>query len=167
MGFGPTPPGTGSHPGCEAVWFARSDVAGEARRSPVDADVDDGRSGLHVLGADQVQHAHCTTRISTCRVTAARSVVWLWVIVTVASRCGSRWAIGRPHQVGPAYHETAREPWIGTPSTSRSSTTPLKIQGRKPARCGAGGPALAVVRPYDILTHRDTVDQCRGVQAGG
>lgn len=54
--IGPTPPGTGVSRPAAAVHLARADVAGEPGVGPVDADVDDRRPRLDVLGADEPGH---------------------------------------------------------------------------------------------------------------
>ena len=53
------------------------------RRDAVDADIDDRRAGLDHVSRDEVRAADCRDE-DVRLVTAGRSFVWLWQIVTVA-----------------------------------------------------------------------------------
>ena len=74
-----------------------------------------------------------TTSMSACLVTSGRSRVREWQMVTVASRCKSNSATGRPTMLLRPTTQ-ARAPEISTPSRTSSSMMPDGVQGRSAGR---------------------------------
>ena len=94
--IGPTPPGTGvSRPG--ALGHGRIDVADEPLGRPVDPDVDHRRALLDHRRRVTIPGTPTAATITSARdVSAARSRVREWQIVTVACRCSRSSAAGLP-----------------------------------------------------------------------
>jgi len=107
----------------------------------IDAHIDEGCAGLTISRVMKPGRPMAATRMSAWRVTAPRSRVFEWQMVTVAFWCSSNMAAGLPTMsLRPT--TTACWPAMGMPLRFKISMIPAGVQGARAGRPACKRPAL-------------------------
>ena len=155
---GPTPPGTGVI--AEATFSARPevDVADDLAVDDVDPDVDDDRAGLeHVAGHEPRLAGGDDHDVRPADLAAARSRVFEWQTVTVASSLVSMNASGMP-TTGDRPMTTASAPRSSTPGAMDHLQRGMGRRGHEALVAEAEQAGVQRVDAVDVLERIDGVD---------